>query len=785
MTQRLYSEGGKMTVAQANILFLFSDQHRADAMGCAGHPVVRTPNLDRLAGEGVRFGNAYCATPLCMPSRVSLATGRFPHNTGNNTNNEGYLYPDTPMISHAFRDAGYRTALLGKLHLCQAAGAGSPACDDWCRAAGYDEFMPIHGKAWSCVYQEPDFDAYLKWLATTGKLEAFRRDYRERSFGWMFPDVIRKPHGYAAPSVLEPEDHQDGFITRKACEWLEQADADQPFFCWVNWGGPHDPWDAPGEFGRMYDPAAMPPPIADALEDAPEKLRKHAQKHTGGMPDEAWRAVMAQYYGSISFIDDGIGKILDVLDKRGLLTNTIVVYASDHGEMMFDHQMLHKEVMYEPSSKVPLIIRLPGGILDGWDSGNAGIGEVAGASSSGTGSPSTWLGWDSGNAGIVGHSEERRTWNDGQQAHPGFQPQGRTITAPVSLLDLVPTLLDLAGVERQAMPVLHGTTLLPDLRGETRPERPVFSEMNHTKMIRQGSWKYSTDPDFEIDQLFNLDEDPHELLNLAAHPEHAERVNGFRKALLDWLINTQNVPMPRGVAGASSSGERNEARTPAPEQDAPATMRSGTPDWSTLTIKQGDNLPHWTCEAAIYHVSFRLSDSVPSEVREAWIRERDSIIANAAQFGRPLSDDEEKRLQHLYSEKIERFLDAGHGVCHMNNPAIADLVANALRHFDGGRYCLHAWSVMPNHVHVVVEPFQGQQLGMIVHSWKSFTANEANKALKLTGQFWQHEPYDHIIRSEREYRFQVDYVWGNPDKAGLTHWQWRRRPNVAGASSSG
>jgi len=455
-------------------------------MGCAGHAVVKTPNLDRLAADGVRFANAYCTTPLCMPSRVSLATGRFPHNTGNNTNNEGYLHPDTPMLSHALRDAGYRTAFLGKLHLCQAAKAGSAACDRWLQAAGYDDFLPIHGKAWSCVYEEPDFDAYLKWLATTGKLESFRQDYRERSFAWMFPGIQGRPAGYAAPSPLEPEEHQDGFITRKACEWLGQVDATQPFFCWVNWGGPHDPWDAPGRFGRMYDPAAMPPPIADDLADAPAKLRKHAQRYTGNIAPDAWRAVMAQYYGSISFIDDGIGRILDTLEKRGLLGNTVVVYASDHGEMMFDHQMLTKWVMYESSSKVPLIVRLPGG-------------------------------------------------------------KTHTVAAPVSLVDLVPTLVDLAGVDRQAMPVLHGTSLMPDLRGDARPERPIFCEMDKTKMIRQGPWKYSTDPEFDVDQLFDLDNDPNELVNLADRPEHAGRIQGFRRALLDWMINTQNVPMPRGV----------------------------------------------------------------------------------------------------------------------------------------------------------------------------------------------------------------------------------------------
>lgn len=477
-------------MSKPNVLFLFSDQHRADAMGCAGHAHVKTPNLDRLAREGVRFSNTYCATPLCFPSRISLATGRFPHNTGHNTNNEGYLYPDTPMLSHALHDAGYRTALLGKLSLGQCADAGSPACDEWCRAAGWDDAMPIHGKSWSCVYEEDHYDDYLRWLATTGKLKAFQQDYRERSFGWMFPEITPKPPGYAAPSPLEPDEHQDGFITRKACEWLQQVGDAQPWFCWVNWGGPHDPWDAPGKFGSMYDPAEMPPPIADDLENAPQKLHQHAYRHglwkSGLMAPDAWRAIMAQYYGSISFIDDGIGKILAVLENRGLLENTIVVYASDHGEMMFDHNMLTKWVMYEASSKVPLIVRLPGG-------------------------------------------------------------KNHTIDTPVSLLDLVPTLLDLAGVDRKSMPVLHGQSLLPALHGEPQDgERPVFCEMDHTKMIRQGPWKYSTDPDFEVDQLFNLDEDPDEQINLAAQPEHRPRVNAFRKAILDWMINTQNVPMPRG-----------------------------------------------------------------------------------------------------------------------------------------------------------------------------------------------------------------------------------------------
>jgi REP element-mobilizing transposase RayT len=228
------------------------------------------------------------------------------------------------------------------------------------------------------------------------------------------------------------------------------------------------------------------------------------------------------------------------------------------------------------------------------------------------------------------------------------------------------------------------------------------------------------------------------------------------------------------VAGASSSGFKS------PVLEAPAT----TPDWNTLAIRKGDNLPHWSCNHAIYHVSFRLSDSIPISKREEWLKEREDILANARRQGRTLSEPEQKRLQYLYSEKIETYLDSGQGECWLARAEIAAIVENALKHFDGQRYRLHAYCVMPNHVHVIVEPANGNELEAIIHSWKSFTANVANKILKRTGQFWQHEPYDHIIRNEREYCFQLQYVWDNPDKAGITA---RRMVagKVAGASSSG
>ena len=221
-----------------------------------------------------------------------------------------------------------------------------------------------------------------------------------------------------------------------------------------------------------------------------------------------------------------------------------------------------------------------------------------------------------------------------------------------------------------------------------------------------------------------------------------------------------------GVAGASGSGFEKE-----PDRDGLATV--GGLDPASLVITSGEHLPHWTCNHAVYHVAFRLADSVPDAKREAWNRERESIAESAQRAGRELTAEEEKRSRFLYSERMEQFLDSGHGECLLRQPEIAELVAGALRHFEGQRYVLHAWCVMPNHVHVIVQPLSGHGLSKIIHSWKSFTAHEINHRLGRTGDVWQHDAYNHIIRSAREYSFQIAYVWENPDKAQLPSWGWR------------
>jgi REP element-mobilizing transposase RayT len=201
-------------------------------------------------------------------------------------------------------------------------------------------------------------------------------------------------------------------------------------------------------------------------------------------------------------------------------------------------------------------------------------------------------------------------------------------------------------------------------------------------------------------------------------------------------------------------------------------MNYGQDAQATLKIRHGAYLPHWTIDGATYAVTFRLSDALPQVVLATWQSERENIVKVARLAGRPLSSEEERRLRKLHSEKVETYLDAGCGACWMTDDRIAEIVANALKHFDGLRYELLAWCVMPNHVHAVARPVERHELSTIVHSWKSFTANEANKVLVRKGQFWQEEYYDHLIRSERDLRRCIEYVLANPEKSGLMNWKW-------------
>jgi REP element-mobilizing transposase RayT len=188
--------------------------------------------------------------------------------------------------------------------------------------------------------------------------------------------------------------------------------------------------------------------------------------------------------------------------------------------------------------------------------------------------------------------------------------------------------------------------------------------------------------------------------------------------------------------------------------------------------KMGANLPHWRQDFATYAVTFRQADSLPASVLNRWRQERDAHIKRAIDNNMPLGTDQLKRLAQLHTDRIQDYLDRGEGSCVFRQPRFADLMQNALRHFERQRYDLLAWCVMPNHVHVVFTPYPPHELGQILKSWRGYTALEINRALGKSGHFWQPEPYDHIVRDSADLHHQVRYVLNNPVKAGLSNWTW-------------
>ena len=186
-----------------------------------------------------------------------------------------------------------------------------------------------------------------------------------------------------------------------------------------------------------------------------------------------------------------------------------------------------------------------------------------------------------------------------------------------------------------------------------------------------------------------------------------------------------------------------------------------------VTKKRGDRLPHWTHEGSVYHVTFRQIDSLPHSVLEEWQTEKDELLKREN-----LLPPDRERLKYLLSERVEKYLDASYGSCLMNNPEVADLVQGAIQSFDDERYYMHSWCIMPNHVHLVIQPSNGHKLPRIMHGLKSYTAHKINDLLDRSGPVWKPEYFDHLIRSQAGYEKVIAYVVHNPLKAGLPDWKW-------------
>jgi len=325
-----------------------TDQHTFDALGCADHPVVETPNIDRLADRGVRFTDAYCPSPVCGPARASLFSGRYPRSHGVDTNGAAFD-PGIDRLPALLSAAGYQTARVGRLHFEPVA---APHGFEYERE--HDNMNPYYDR------NAPWVSDYVQWLADRrfdGDVEAVIE--RAKADEKQYP-VYGSYRRFLLGSNWRTEDeHSNTWISDRVVSYLEN-DVAEPFFLFGSYFGPHQPMAAPGRWRDMYDPEEVPLPAEFGVGTADKPLAR-ADDSDGppGWQESDYREILAAYYGQISMIDHGIGRVLDALEREGLREETVVVFTADHGEHAGQMGKFTKGTMYANSVRVPLVIAGP------------------------------------------------------------------------------------------------------------------------------------------------------------------------------------------------------------------------------------------------------------------------------------------------------------------------------------------------------------------------------------------------------------------------------------------
>jgi len=373
---------------QPNFLFIMTDQHRADWLGCYGHPVVKTPNIDALAARGTRFTDFHGATPVCMPNRASFMTGRYPSVHGLRYN--GCVLPERAnTFVDVLREAGYQTASIGKSHLQptttmpphRAEGqAEGPIAEAWKDdTADYDKEEPANFDG-AAAHDFPlpyfGFDHVDLVTGHGDKLGGhYRQWFREKHPDWqeLRDPANELPHNYTCPQAYRtpiPEDsYPTAYIRDRAADYLrDNAHSDAPLFTYVSFPDPHHPFNPPGKYWDMYDPDDFEVPLAfEDHENPPLQLRAlHTLYQAGKRPkmlqaafmasERHIREAMALTAGMITMIDDAVGEIVRALEETGQLDNTIIVFNSDHGDYLGDFGMLLKGAWPNQSiTRVPMI----------------------------------------------------------------------------------------------------------------------------------------------------------------------------------------------------------------------------------------------------------------------------------------------------------------------------------------------------------------------------------------------------------------------------------------------
>ena len=489
-----------------NVLIIMVDQMRWDLLSCAGHPICRTPVLDALAARGVRFANFYSAAPICTPARYSVFNGRHvPVHEGSwnglpTRDGEVFL----PSIMQHY---GYATALAGKLHF-----------DPKEEPFGFDDFRTFRAEG---PTPERGYEAYMK-----SKYGELRRDrIEEGTCPW--PD---DPHGRGVGLFADPpEDLDTSWITRQTLEALDLLEqTGKPWFLFASYHDPHSPFVEPEPYYSMYDRESI------TLPDIPSEigsLRRDArgtQEVNHLIDDPAMlREITAIYYAATTHVDADIGIVLAELDRRGLTDNTIVMFMSDHGDMMGDHGRMYKQSMYEGAVHVPLIVHAPESIF------------------------------------------------------PSLTP-GRVVDEITGHTDIVPTVLDLCGLP--VPPGVQGKSLAPLCAGDSagwpneafswmeavRHTRPAYM-LGRKRMLRTPEYKLI---DYGADyatrwELFDMQGDPSEMRNLTDDRAHSTVLREMAARLDAWeneappLVQIPGMPTPRY---SHVPAERRQALTTAYEE---------------------------------------------------------------------------------------------------------------------------------------------------------------------------------------------------------------------------
>jgi arylsulfatase len=444
--------------ARPNVLLIMTDQHRKDAMGCYGNAVIKTPHLDSLAQTGVRCENCYVQHSVCMPSRASIFTGRYPMAHRVRTNGVPLSTRET-TLAHVFAANGYRTGGAGKFHFIPHYPYRSPLPMMETHPQPYYGFQEFH------LGEDGRSGEHWVWI---------KRNHPEHD---KTPD-----HGIPLElhNTYWSASHTINFIRKCAA----QGD---PFFAFCSFVDPHHSYNPPSPYREMYNQEDMPQPIRreGELDDKPPILQARAKQNERiSQSDHVFRN-RTQYYGEVTFIDDAIGRILKVLDELSVRDTTLIVFTSDHGDMLGDHWLYYKGIAYPQSANVPLIFNWPRRLK---------AGKVA----------------------------------------PGI----------IQEIDLFPTIMELAGIANP--PGVQGRSQADVLTTETQDTGYEYAFIEHPPTdytLRSLKWRFSYYPGQPYGELYDLENDPHEFVNLWADRKTDALKTELAKRLLDRVAGTRD-PLP-------------------------------------------------------------------------------------------------------------------------------------------------------------------------------------------------------------------------------------------------